>query len=206
MKEVPDAVLYVLAVLAIGATLFGVIISFTQIRSPLITGASDAYVNISINSTIGITFVTDAVNFTNSNPLDDRESNDTNDLLPAAAASRLNFTNSGSETINVTISMTNMFTGTLNADTTQQCMQSNCNGRVNTACAPTGEYNFPTYGNCSNAEAAAGDIHIISNLSSIAGLNSAVIDFRVIVPSDEIGGTKSSEVTLTATSSNLNSV
>lgn len=171
-----------------------------------ITGAETAYANVTINESVGITLVTDGINFTSAGPYDYRESNNTADVEPD---DRINMTNVGNVPINVTVqTTTDLFTSVNPAsDSSVKCMIEICNGIVGGSNGDTPGQCLPspwnsTYTDC-DSSATSSPVHAIANLTFLDGSDSAVLDISITVPSGESGGLKQATITLVASASGL---
>ena len=197
---------HVLLVVAVFAVAFSSFIILSNIFKPHITGAETAYANVTINESVGITLVTDGINFTSAGPFDYRESNNTADIEPD---NRINMTNAGNVPINVTVqTTTDLFTSVNPAsDTSFKCMIDICNGITGGAHGDlaggcrTSPWNN-TYTDC-DSSATSSPVHAIANLTFADGADSAVLDISITVPSEESGGLKQAAISLVASASGL---
>jgi hypothetical protein len=204
MKQISNKTLLVLAIIVISLTFMGVWFSLTRVPN-LITSAAVGFVNITINETVGITLRNQVINFTASNPGDDKESNDSSDVttgldLCAATDDTCNFnvTNDGSVNINITLTTnTELFTSATMNSTHYRCSIEN---HFNTTGDQFGYCvgSNTTWFDCSlNGGAANATIPCITNLNYTNNRDSALVRIRVNVPSDEPSGKKNNTITFT---------
>jgi len=197
---------HLVLIVTVFAIAFSAFIILSQVFKPHITGAETAYANVTINQSVGITLVTDGINFTSAGPYDYRESNNSADIEPD---DRINISNNGNVPINVTVrTTTDLFTSVNPAtDSSFKCMIEVCNGIVGGAHGdlPGGCLTSPwnnTYADCDSA-ATATPVHAISNLTFWDGSDSAVLDISITIPSQESGGLKQATISLIAQASGL---
>jgi len=193
MKEVSNNVLVSLAVFAIVAVTFSILVNMNIIDTLSITGAASSgpgYANVSIVSVTDITIVNDTINFTSSNPGDIKESNDSATVEPDGG---FNITNDGSVNVNISLLTNNdLFSGTQSA-TSFTCRVANV--------TVGGDYNAgadsqENYTDCRNsAGTLSGFVH---NLNFVDGSDDVQIDIKIVVPSDEAAGQKGADITFTA--------
>lgn len=200
-----ERILFAVSVFVIIFFFFVVVSNFSRLG---ITGAETGYANVTINQSVGITLITDGINFTSSGPADYRESNNSNDLEPAGST-RINISNNGNVPVNVTVqTTTDLFTSVVaSSDTSFKCMINICNGQNNgadgdgaTECL-TSPWNG-TYTDC-DSDATSSPVHAIANLSQLDGQDTSVLDISITIPSLESAGTKQAIIALVAVASTL---
>ena len=206
LKETQLSSGHLLLVVAAFAIAFSTFMLLSNIFKPSITGAETAYANVTINQSIGITLITDGVNFTSAGPYDYRESNRSADI---ESGDRINMTNIGNVPINVTVQTTTDLFTSVNpgSDSSFKCMIEICNGIVGGSNGDTPGQCLPspwnnTYTDCDSSDTSS-PVPAIANLTFLDGSDSAVLDISITIPSQESGGLKQATLSLVASASGL---
>ncbi|MDD5177719.1 MAG: hypothetical protein PHT54_00325 [Candidatus Nanoarchaeia archaeon] len=208
MKEPSSKFLVALAILAVGISITGIIASSPKLS--IITGHTTGSVNISINSSLGISIVNADVNFTSSNPGDGKVSylkkNIEGDACAADYACGFNLTNDGSILINISIQETESLFSSATFDNSKHLLYNTTHVELNYPSSAPGNGCSVGY----PGGLSSGDWRPVPNAASewaICSLNftddsdSVIVDINITIPDDELSGQKSGTLTFIATAS-----
>ncbi|MBI1969081.1 hypothetical protein HYS48_00165 [Candidatus Woesearchaeota archaeon] len=187
-RGVSNNTLAVLLVLSIFVSLTGTWYGFNRLPGlAKITGAPTATTQLSVTNTTALSLPTSSIDF---GSIGVGAQDDTSDGTPAP----FNVQNDGNVPINITINASLFFGSTRGANASSY--QFKCRANEGPNC-PTGS---PTsYTNMPTANDTGKNLTTVFDLPSPDTNDSRFVDIAVSVPSDELGGSKSSTVTFVAT-------
>ncbi|MDD5253639.1 MAG: hypothetical protein PHG05_00865 [Candidatus Nanoarchaeia archaeon] len=207
MTEVSNKSLVALSVIAVIISLTGIFISLTAPQSSLVTGGATGSVNISVNASLGITMVNADINFTSSNPGDNKVSYLTDDLEGESCLANyecgFNITNDGSVLINISIQETESLFDSASFSAAKHLLYNVTHAEAGYPAAAPGSGCSVGYPGGLGAgdwralpSAAAEDGICFLNYTD--GSDSVMIDLNVTVPVDEPSGEKLATITFLA--------
>lgn len=192
-KGISNQALVTLAILALVVSVVGTLISLSKLETLRITGFASnitGTINITAGAATDISLPTATVNF---GTMTGGEVNDTTDGYPAP----FNISNDGNVCVNITIrrDQTNWLTGSVQGGNTS----NNNNTMYQIDCLGIG-CKSGTVTSWTNITNSTG-VLAIAGLNFTSGNDTAQVEVKVNVPTDEIGGTKGTVVTFSATNS-----
>lgn len=199
-KEVPGGVLVALAVIAIAVSLIGIT---TMIGKPMqILGAAVGTVNVTINESVGVSLVTDSINFTTSGINDVKDTTTATDIQSCSAAPcGFNISNDGSVNLNISIDVTsNMFTGSGVNASSFMCNATNFDADSNVSIQGwTGDCTYAEWIDCRDGQTVeSGNCFADINFSD--GSDVVYLEIQIAVPDAEPSGDKQASITFTGSS------
>ncbi|MDD5332015.1 MAG: hypothetical protein PHE43_04340 [Candidatus Nanoarchaeia archaeon] len=207
MKEASNKLLMTLAVFAVTISLVGIYTSFTSEKISLITGGATGSVNISINSSLGITMISSDINFTTSNPGDSRTSYEQDDLEGESCSADylcgFNITNDGSVLMNITIQETENLFDSASFVNTKHLLYNTTHEELGYAAAAPGSGCSVGYpggfgeGYWRALPRASAEVAVCA-LNFTDGSDAVRVDLNVTVPTDEPPGQKLGTITFLA--------
>ncbi len=209
-KEFSTNNLLIIAFIAIGLSLFSLLLSLNKLE---VTGAASTgagYTNVTVIEATDISIVRAQINFTDANPGDTRDSHESDHVNQCTIDNEcgINITNDGSVDINITLENTDdlfesatldqsihyLYNITLGDNSTDytavDCSTGGSRGlQFNGTNGDSGWRAFPPQG---GSEVA------ICGLNSTDGHDSVQVDVNITIPGDEAAGIKSGTITFSA--------
>ena len=199
-KEVSSGILVTLAGIAIVVSLVGI---FTMIGKPMpILGAVVGTVNVTINESIGISLVTESINFTTSGIGDIKDTTSATEIQSCSAAPcGFNISNDGSVNLNISVDVTsNMFTGSSVNASSFMCNATSFDSDSNiSAQGWTGDCTYATWIDCRDAQAVETG-YCFADINFTDGSDVVYLEVQIAVPDSEPSGDKQASITFTGSS------